>query len=93
MVEVGGSNPPGPTNTTDPALCRVFRVWLTASWEFKLQVRPNEILGVGDTERLWREARRDETGQAGLGQSAGSYQQRVSRRTTSKRHTATVKNG
>ena len=49
-------------NTTDPALCRVFRIWPSASWGFELEVRTNATLGAFDTERPWREAHRDETG-------------------------------
>jgi len=49
-------------NTTDPALCRVFRIWPSASWGFELEVRTNATLGAFATERPWREAHRDETG-------------------------------
>ncbi len=49
-------------NTTDSALWRLFCIWLSASWGFEMEVRPNATLGAFATERPQREARRDETG-------------------------------
>ena len=60
MVEVGGSNPPGPTKIKNPPKGGFFGFGGVGSDEDRCST--NATLGAFDTERPWREAHRDETG-------------------------------
>ena len=62
MVEVGGSNPPGPTKRETLAIGGGFS-FVGLGWtRTTTAVRSKATKGAFDTERRRREARRDETG-------------------------------
>ena len=63
MVEVGGSNPPGPTKTKRASRQRGFFIFGDSGWVRPPKaVRQNATAGAFGTERPWREAHWDETG-------------------------------